>query len=281
MHSDSRFIMRVIGGLGNQLFIYAFARALHIKYNCKIIFDLKSGFVNDNYNRSPKLNKYIKDLQIASSKTIVLFYLTKLFPRFCKIIFNSEIVVEPDFRTIFNFNIESLKKRKSLFIQGYFQSPVYFDEYKDQIKADINLEFNKTELVLNLAEKILSSNSVSIHVRRIQYSNLLDLDHYLRAIEIIKRDTENPVFFIFSDDMEWCKNNFPNADSITFIKHDVDNEVADLWLMTQCKHHIIANSSFSWWGAWLSSYNGKIVVAPVQTQIGVNNNFYPKNWITI
>lgn len=277
--TNKTFCVQVVGGLGNQLFIYAFARAFSLKNKCTVVFDLETGFVNDNYGRKPKLDKYIPNLPFASKKTIVLFYLTKLFPSLCKIIFNSEILVEQDSRTLFNLNPESLKKRSNLFFQGYFQSYLYFTEFAEQIKADIKLDFHKTELVRNLESQIISSNSVSIHVRRVQYNDLLDLDYYLKAIATIKRETKNPVFFIFSDDMDWCQNNFLNLDSPIFIMHDVNDDVTDLWLMTLCKHHIIANSSFSWWGAWLSNHTNKIVIAPEQTLIGVKDILYPKDWI--
>lgn len=274
-------IIRVFGGLGNQLFIYAFARALSLKNKREVFFDIKTGFAKDNYGRSPKLNKYIPNLPLASKKTIITFYLTKLFSVFSKILFESAIIVESDSRAFFNLNPEFLKKRNKLFIQGYFQSYLYFNEFAEQIKSDIKFDFQKTELVKNLAAKIICSNSVSIHVRRVQYSNLLELEYYLNAIEIIKIKIEDPVFFIFSDDMDWCKNNFSNSNSLTFIMHDENDEVADLWLMTQCKHHIIANSSFSWWGAWLGSYSSKIIIAPAKTQIGVIDYLYPNGWILV
>ena len=277
--SKNTICARVVGGLGNQLFIYAFARSESLKNKYKVVFDLDTGFAKDNYGRKPLLDKHIPSLSVASKKTIYLFYLTKLFPILSRILFKSEIVVEPDFRKFFNLNPESLGKRSNLFIQGYFQSYLYSNEFAEQIKSDIKLDFHKTELVQDLATQITCSNSVSIHVRRMQYDNLLEVDYYLRAIELIKRNTENPTFFIFSDDMDWCKKNILGPDLLTLVTHDVDDEAADLWLMTQCKHHIIANSSFSWWGAWLSKNNNKVVVAPAQTQIGVKGALYPEDWI--
>ena len=153
--------------------------------------------------------------------------------------------------------------------------------YEAAIKSDFSFDFEKTTKVKNLADQISKQNAISIHARRVQYSHLLDLSYYIEAISIIKQSVEKPVFFVFSDDIEWCRNNFPNAESLNFISHDMTDEVADLWLMSLCKHHIIANSSFSWWGAWLSAYQAKIVVAPKNTQIGVEGDLYPQEWILI
>ena len=279
--SKSTLCARVVGGLGNQLFIYAFARSQSLKNKCKVVFDMETGFANDNYGRSPKLGKYIPDLPLASKKTIYLFYLTKLFPILSRILFKSEIVVEPDSRKFFDLNPESFRNRSNLFVQGYFQSYLYSNEFAEQIKSEIKLDFRRTELIKDLTNQISCSNAVSIHVRRVEYSDLLGLNYYLKAIEIIKNRIDSPVFFIFSDDIGWCERNLPDSKSFTFVTHDLPDEAADLWLMTQCKHHIIANSSFSWWGAWLSENTNKIAVAPAQTQIGVKDLLYPKNWVTI
>jgi hypothetical protein len=272
---------RVLGGLGNQLFIYAFARAFTLKNNHKLIFDVKTGFVNDTYGRSPKLDKYVLEFPIASKFFTYLFYLTKLFPSLSKHIFKTQKINEPNSRSFFEISDESIKNIKIIFIEGYFQSYKYMIEYECQIKNDINFQFPKTQLIRQIEANINSNTSVSIHVRRMQYENVLDLDYYLRAIALIKSKIAMPSFYIFSDDIDWCKSNFSESESLTFIRHDVADEVADLWLMTLCKHHIIANSSFSWWGAWLSKNEEKIVIAPGKTDIGVYGCLYPDKWITI
>jgi hypothetical protein len=273
--------VRVFGGLGNQLFIYAFSRALAIKNDCDLIFDGKTGFLFDKYKRKLKINRNTSFFKPASLLVIVIFYLSKYLPSLFRKIFKSKICVESDFLTIYKFNDQDIFKYNYIFLQGYFQSYLYFDNYASIIKEEIQLNFTKSNLINSIAENIQNKNAVSIHVRRVQYSDLLTLDYYKLAISEIKQKVNNPEYFIFSDDIEWCKASFSNIGSFNFVLHDVSEEVADLWLMTQCKHHIIANSSYSWWGAWLSTFDKKVVVAPKQTQIGVRNNFYPKDWIEI
>lgn len=273
--------MRLVGGLGNQLFIYAYARSFSLRNRCRVVFDIQSGFVNDNYGRVPKLSEYIINFPTASRSLIFTFYLTKLFPYLCKKFIKTSVFLEPDSNSFTYLSSELLKNTRILFLQGYFQSYKYFNDFGNQIKSDIRFDFNKSEKVEHLANWISAVNSVNIHVRRVQYSNLLDLNYYINGMEQVKKSVDSPVFFVFSDDIDWCKNNFPDSESFTFVQHDMVDEVADLWLMTLCKHHIIANSSFSWWGAWLSNQKNNIIIAPQQTQIGVKSSFYPKEWIII
>lgn len=105
-------------------------------------------------------------------------------------------------------------------------------------------------------------NSVAVHIRRLQYDNVLGTGYYDKAIAKIKAQVADPVFYVFSDDLDWCKENLKLNEKLIFISHNTNDEISDLWLMSQCKHFIIANSTFSWWGAWLSENNNKIIIAP-------------------
>lgn len=272
--------IRLLGGLGNQLFIYAFAKAYSLKHGCKIVYDLETGFKNDNYGRIPKLDKYVSDLFVASHFHHLIFYFTKLFPKIAKVLFGSEVILEESSRTYFKLD-DKLLNGKLFFIQGYFQSHLYFKDYDEQIRSSINLRIPKPELIKDIANSIEGSNSVSIHIRRLQYSHLLELDYYNDAINYMNANTENPEYFVFSDDIDWCIANITTDKKISFVVHEEKDEVADLWLMSLCKNHIIANSSFSWWGAWLCKNKQKIVVSPQNIQIGVKDKFYPEDWIII
>lgn len=273
--------VRVFGGVGNQLFIYAFARALSVKNNYRLKFDIKTGFIFDKYGRRPKIQNYVPNLTEASIKDFLFFYFTKFFPRFSKLLFNAVIFFEQNSRRFLDMSLIYFNSNVT-FVQGYFQSYLYFEDIAEKIKSEIVLDFEKSHTLLQLEQEILSSNSVSVHLRRMDYSNLLTLDYYRRAIEIIQNNIDKPLFFIFSDDLEWCKNNLKsNESNFIYVSHDVEDETADLYLMTKCKHHIIANSSFSWWGAYLSNHKNKQVIGPVHTQIGVKDNLYPKDWILI
>ena len=269
--NKSTLCVRVFGGLGNQLFIYAYARAASLKYGYKLIFDLKSGFLRDQYGRKPELKKHIAGCLAANLSMLMEYAITKKFPNLSSHIFKSRLFIEADSRELFDF--KEPENCNLIFLEGYFQSYLYFQEYKDQIRADISLNFERSKAIDSIADNIVHSNSVNIHVRRIQYSHLLTLEYYEKAIDIIKKNINNPVFYVFSDNIDWCRENFKGLGSFTFVVHDITDEAADMWLMTQCKHHIIANSSFSWWGAWLGEGNEQsIVVAPKQTQIGVKAN---------
>lgn len=197
VHKKNIYV-RVLGGIGNQLFIYAFARSIALKYDCQIYFDIKTGFSKDNYGRTPKLASYVSNIPIASQTSIILFYFTKIFPKISQLLFESKILIEPDARELFDVSSEILDtKNAHLFIQGYFQSNLYFEEFATQIKKGIKIDFLKTELVSNLAKNITTSQSVSIHVRRVAYDNLLDIKYYLNAIDIITQKIDDSFFLFF------------------------------------------------------------------------------------
>ncbi|HOV15035.1 MAG TPA: alpha-1,2-fucosyltransferase, partial [Spirochaetota bacterium] len=146
---------------------------------------------------------------------------------------------------------------------------------------------------INISNQIKNSNSVSIHVRRgdyvgniktLNFHGVCEIDYYIDAINSIKQKVQNPLFFIFSDDIEWCKNNIKDENSI-FIDFERDDYV-DMYLMTVCKHNIIANSSFSYWAAYLNQNFDKIVIAPKKWFKDDNQNkrtegLIPEKWIRI
>lgn len=140
---------------------------------------------------------------------------------------------------------------------------------------------------------IKDTESVSIHFRRGDYVTnksylVLDLKYYYNAVELIRSKLKNPNFYIFSDDIDWVKRNFKNKlkSKITFQDCNLSN-IEDLMLMSNCKHNIIANSTFSWWGAWLNKNLDKIVIAPSKFfkddiyNTNLKSTYYPQNWIII
>jgi hypothetical protein len=167
----------------------------------------------------------------------------------------------------FHFSEINLDMKNNYNLIGYFQSEKYFIDYKKEIREYFTL---KQDLVEKLKEKFknILSNSCSLHIRRGDYLNLqefhpvLDLEYYNSAIKkIYNSDTKNINFLIFSDDLDWCKNNIKiESKTLNFIKQN--DEILDLFLMSFCENNIIANSSFSWWGAWLNENENKKIVAP-------------------
>jgi hypothetical protein len=163
-----------------------------------------------------------------------------------------------------------LRTPKSVCLQGYWQSEKYFAEISTIIVREFALKDPPYQEDQKLAEKIQGTESVSIHFRRGDYTTQagralfvnLDMDYYLNSIRAITEKTENPHFFVFSDDPDWVEENFHVQYPMTIVDHNRSRAWEDLRLMSMCKHNIIANSSFSWWGAWLNRNPEKLVFAP-------------------
>ena len=160
----------------------------------------------------------------------------------------------------------SVFKNDDVYLDGYWQNELYFSDIREELLRDLTSISSMSELGVVYMEGIKKSNSVSLHVRRGNYLNLknfnvLDIDYYMKAVEYIRKNVEKPTFYIFSDDLEWCKNSLGFLDNCIFVD-STKTEIDDLKLMSFCKHNIIANSSFSWWGAWLNQNCKKTVIAP-------------------
>ena len=267
-------LVKIIGGLGNQMFQYAFAYALAEKNQKEVKLDISGFKVYDL--RNYELNIFNISLPLASEKEIrELKYkseniVKKVFRKLARkpLDISERYYIEPYFHfdeKVFNINGYD-------YFDGYWQSEKYFMDYRDKIIKEFTLK-NKLSLESQkYLEKIRVSNSVSLHIRRGDYiSNsavnkkhgTCGIEYYHNAIGLIKEKIKNPIFFIFSDDLLWCKENLTITENQVFV--ELSKEVHDseeMYLLSQCKHNIIANSSFSWWGAWLNQNNTKIVIAP-------------------
>lgn len=247
-------IIKLMGGLGNQMFQYAFGIAIggKVKYDA-------SWFDKTRGNPDVTQREYELDFWNINPK---LVNTSKIFG-FIK---RKHIIENP-----FNVYNPKLLQIKSGCIEGYFQVARYYDSIREQLLKDFVPRQKPTPQNQKILDLIHETNSVSLHVRRGDYvklqhiHGLCDLDYYARAIKFIAEHITSPHFFIFSDDPQWVTDNlkldFPCT--VVDINHGRDS-VWDMWLMANCKHNIIANSSFSWWGAWLNQNPNKIVVAPAQ-----------------
>ncbi len=272
-------VLKLMGGLGNQLFQYASAKALSKRLKCELQFDLTFLLNFDDVNftkRKFELGVYKLDEKCISvfelKKIKIKLYFTKCINFFSRHIYPLNINcfnVYSNYSSIYDDNF--MKLSKNIYLEGYFQSFKYFEHIRTDLISSLNLfQFIKdNKSYLNLYYELNSYNSVSIHVRRGDYASnshinsihgLCSLSYFHDAIDFIKSKIDNPVFFIFSDDIDWCIANFSEP-NMNFLSSN-EAPAVDLFLMSSCKHNIISNSSFSWWGAWLNSNTHKLVVAP-------------------
>ena len=299
--SEKKVIARIFGGLGNQLFIYAAARRLSFKTNSLLVLDINSGFKYDTlYKRNFQLNHFDIKCRFASEveqlkpfskiRRYILRFLNMMLP-----LKHKTFLVQKGF--IFDERLLRIRPKRILYTEGYWQSEDYFKDIESIIRMDLKIIPPKDEINLNLASQILSHESIAIHFRFFDKSNQsikdnnITIDYYLNAINYIENINSNVHYFIFSDDPISAKNllSLPK-NKVTYVNNNIsqENSYADLWLMTLCKHFIIANSTFSWWGAWLSDSPNKIVVTP-NVQLNLKSNvtawgfegLIPKNWIKI
>lgn len=290
-------IVRISGGLGNQMFQYATARSLAKDRECSFKLDISS--CDEDRLREYELNKLNIIEDLASEQEISLLRnkkaksARKLIHR---IIRNLMIKKIKHFREVdcFRFDEMLYKTNLPLYIQGGFVSHKYFDKYKDILVEELVPKNALTGKNKEFATHISSCNSVSVHVRRGDYvfdektnkkHGVLTPDYYERAIDIIKSKIDNPVFFIFSNDKEWVAENFKLNCQIVFIgNNNAEFGYEDMRLMSLCKSNIIANSTFSWWGAYLNLNPDKNVIAPENWLADKKTNpeeFIPKDWLVI
>lgn len=263
-------IVKIKGGLGNQLFEYALARNLSLKTGRKLFFDL-------SYYKKQKFRKFnLNKFDIAPFKVIGFnfksffrkeffhYKLAKMFPRlYPEFLIINESSGKKDYTNVLNVI-------SSCYLNGYWQSEICFNNIETIIRKEFVLKEDLTGKNAELLQNINKSNSVAIHVRRDDYVsipqndpyNVCDLSYYNKALKIIKEKVSNPVFFVFSDDIDWAKENIKAGDKTFFIEGNESKPYIDLALYSHCKHAIMANSTFSWWATWLNSNPDKIVVAP-------------------
>lgn len=261
----------IMGGLGNQMFQWAFGYAMSQKTKKNVVFDT-SWFdrVKDNDFKGEKrvleLQNFKMNLQIGSLENAV------------ETRERCENIYEPSL----------FKKRGTRKYIGYYQCEKYFKKYRKEILGHFTLRKDLDEKNIKMLEKIKSVNSIAVHIRRGDYLKLYNvysrcsLDYYNKAIDYIAKHVENPHFFLFSDDVNWVKKFLKISYPYTIVDINSSGDaVFDLELMRNCKHNIIANSTFSWWGAWLNENPEKIVVAPKEWFVKEKTDILPKEWIKI
>lgn len=270
-----KVIARMKGGLGNQLFCYAAARRLALVNNAELVIDHHTAFVRDRtYRRSYALDRFnIAARKARPSERMEPFehYRRKAAKFFWRQRpFHKRRYIEQIGRD-FDRRLLDVEVSGTTYLDGYWQSELYFKDVEFIIRKDLRIIPPEDPANREVAEFIGTSNAVAVHVRWFRppasrsTSRNLTADYYSKSVSNIKKTVENPHFFLFSEYPIESKEivNLPNSNT-TFITHNRGDEsaYADLWLMSLCKFFIIANSTFSWWGAWLANHESKIVIAP-------------------
>lgn len=290
--------LKISGGLGNQMFQYAAALQLAIKYNTEIGIDLQD--IQTTKNRTDFTERHFE-----LEKLFDLRKFNKVDPNKYGYLTSQSILNkikrkflcgEAYFEKSLLFDEKFFNISKNAYIEGYFQSEKYFLEIKDQIKTTFKFTQKPNISSINILNEIRENKSIAVHIRRGDYvSNKVineihgscSISYYEKAIS--KFDLNTHKLYLFSDDINWVKKNFTfiSLDKCNFIDWNTGEESwQDMYLMSQCENLIIANSSFSWWAAWLCENNNKKVIAPEKWFNDKNKNkqtldLIPASWIKI
>ena len=268
-------VVKITGGLGNQLFQYAAAQNICISQKANLVFEISH---YDNQNPNESIRKFALDSFGLNYKIIITKKEHNIFYKFTRFenylyFFMKKIFYEK----INQYNPEYEKLKAPIHLIGHFQSIKYFNKHKTEIRNSLNLREIQKMLKVKHYENLIYSvaNTVSVHFRRTDFVKdkfgevagcELPLTYYYESIKILGQILKEFSLIIFSDDIQWVKANFKFEVPIYYVEEEFDavndNGVADLYLMSKCNNHIIANSTFSWWGAFLNSNLEKIVVSP-------------------
>lgn len=291
MTKNDKYIVKFNGGLGNQMFQWAFGYALEKESGVETLFDMS--FFEKKYARPYELNVFALKANLVEDfwlklKLKAMWKLRKQLKnrKFFELVFFSE--------PHFHYYKYAFQLRANTYIEGFFQSEKYFKKYEEEIRSEFKFKTKPSKFNLYVMEQMSDSNSVSIHIRRgdyIQKKRYQDkyakcsMDYYKRGVEYIASKYPNPKLYVFSDDMQWVKAHWELPYETIFVNHNTgESSFEDMRLMSNCKHNIIANSSFSWWGAWLNSNPAKIVIAPKKwfNNHKINqDDVIPEEWIRL
>jgi len=269
-----KVITRIKGGIGNQLFCYAAARRLALVNSAELVIDNLTGFVRDVlYARHYMLDYFAipvrKATKLERMEPFERYHrgIAKFIARTKPFYLRNYIEQEG---LNFDSRLLDFKVKGDLYLDGYWQSESYFKDVEQTIRKDLEIIIPKDDANSSMAGKICQSTAIAVHVRWFDaahcgnlHSNV-SIDYYKQAMSQMKKRFKKLHFFLFSDDPVAAQKIGLSKEEVTYVNHNLGdkNAYADLWLMSLCKHFIIANSTFSWWGAWLSQNHGKVIIAP-------------------
>lgn len=287
----------IFGGLGYQMFQYALAISMDAE-GIPTKISVGDFLLNRHYQGFELIKAF--DVPLSLLDRVKVSLMTKLRPIFVDT--NTDFIKNTITNLFLNetnvyhekmeyyFDEEVFCQRNS-FLIGTWQSAKYFETQQKLIKEVYNFNKPHDDINIQVSSEISASNAVGVHVRRGFYIEptltkskmVIDSsDYYYKAFDIISQNVDNPIFYVFSDDIEWAKNNLKGRNFV-FISHNKgSNSYLDMYLMSLCQHFIIANSAFSWWPAWLSPNEDKIVIIPKPwIRESECPSIYPNNWLAI
>jgi hypothetical protein len=304
-------IVKLQGGLGNQMFQYAIGRKLSMLNKTTLKLDLSfllDRTTRENFEfREYDLDIFALEPYFATYQDLKNFVTTQgkgIKTQVYKYLVNPFLSQKYIKENSFSFNSNILSLTGNLYLDGYWQSPLYFEDIKAEIKKDFRyISANLPEQGEHLLTLIKANQSVCLHVRRGDFvynttnskvHGFVGLDYIQTAMERMTNIISSPIFIVFSDDINWCLENIKTAHSIIFVSRDYLQQKVNYnrklelsnthYLMQSCKHFVISNSTFSWWAAWLSNHDNKIVIYPKKwfNDSSINtSDLMPSEWIQI
>jgi len=295
-------VVRLAGGMGNQLFQYAFSRALSLEYNLPFYFDTRvynNNKIRESYTfRTLDLDLFNTSYNIVNDSLIKDVPIFKTNMQIIKNLIYQKINKPIVYGSFFIYNESNFKKFNfnenfNYYLDGYWQNIEYFKNYENIISQEITFKEIPPNNILELGDKFSSTDTVAIQIRKTDYVtnyinrllfNNLDPNYFLKCVQFFKQRLGNPLFVIFSDDNNWVKANLNFKDNFYLIDDKIkgDRFQYSLYLMSKCRYFIISNSSFGWWGAYLSKFKNKIIIGPKKWFRFKSNsplNNMPKNWL--
>lgn len=286
-------IVKIAGGLGNQMFQYAFGRTLALRNKTELKLDIS---IFEHYEfHDYMLNHLQIEESYATNEETKKF--TKYQPRKGRLgkLLNpflanrTRYVEEPKY----TFVPEMLDLKNPCYVDGYWQSEKYFNEIEQTIRKEFLLRTPLSDYSKDIARRIADAkNAVALHVRRGDIAHhprfkiihgVRPLAYYEAAVDIIRERISEPTFFVFSDDIEWARENIKTGFPTEFIGQGPKKNYEDLELMRLARHHILSNSTFGWWGSWLSNFSQTgITIAPKQWNIKFDSkDLLLPHWIVL
>lgn len=294
-------VVRLNGGLGNQFFQYAAGYAVALRNQQSLMLDI-TGFLSHDPNLKQSYRSLdILDFQIQFSESISGSQLMGIkYPRgiFSRV---SNFIQKRIFKRYYvDWHPDVLTKNGQVYLDGYYQSELYFSSIRDKISKQFQLKKTFLNEVKNIVEMIrASNNSISMHIRRGDYitnprankiHNICTKNYFYSSLDYLTSRLDDFKIFVFSDDIDWVKAEMTLPESTVYVSDllQISGErlrsSQEIYLMSLCQHNIISNSSFSWWGAYLNEFNGKIVIAPSvwsKSKVISHKNILPAEWIQI